>query len=455
MRGFRAAIAAVAALGLIACCCSGAWALESDQAKDVSVKDDKGSVNSGTLTLQTTKGETIAKVDVKNGKASIPPEVQHKIATEKKIKVVVYNGETGETSKPKKDITPAALYTGVDTAALASAAVSAVSTAAAVQTTNASSYLGYQSNFWVTLGGQLAFTRDNATGNFFGPGTGGGSLLTDHTGLTSFGFRGGVYTTFAPDLYGGLMFNVLTTPANLPNQFGMTPSGIAVTSRVVPSSPTFDFLGRVGYHVAGILGGERGFDLYVLGGAEWSRFNGETIAPSPGDFFIQSKTVAAPVAGAGFGFCGWTNGTCSAEVVVEYQFIDNHTSWFTGVTPSSSGLVSLGAENRVTVGVDIPLGSWGWRGPYGQWTVPSDVRLKHDIVQVGALANGLHLYRFRYDWSDQDFVGVMAQEVQQIMPDAVVPGPYGYLAVDYGKVGIELKTWEEFVAANPEMANLQ
>jgi outer membrane immunogenic protein len=89
-----------------------------------------------------------------------------------------------------------------------------------------------------------------------------------------------------------------------------------------------------------------------------------------------------------------------------------------------------------------------------QWTIPSDVRLKRDIVPVGRLANGLHLYRFHYAWSDQLYVGVMAQEVQQVMPEAVVPGPYGYLAVDYGKVGTELKTWDEFVASNPVPVDL-
>jgi opacity protein-like surface antigen len=88
-----------------------------------------------------------------------------------------------------------------------------------------------------------------------------------------------------------------------------------------------------------------------------------------------------------------------------------------------------------------------------QWAIPSDVRLKRDIVPVGRLSNGLHLYRFRYEWSDQLYVGVMAQEVQQIMPEAIVRGPYGYLVVDYGKVGTELRTWDEFVASNPVTAD--
>ena len=47
----------------------------------------------------------------------------------------------------------------------------------------------------------------------------------------------------------------------------------------------------------------------------------------------------------------------------------------------------------------------------------SDIRLKEDIVPLVQLGNGLELYRFRYKGSDRTaYVGVMAQEVQQIEP---------------------------------------
>jgi hypothetical protein len=74
----------------------------------------------------------------------------------------------------------------------------------------------------------------------------------------------------------------------------------------------------------------------------------------------------------------------------------------------------------------------------------SDVRLKRDIVQVGRLDNGIGIYRFRYNWSDQTYVGVLAQEVQQIIPDSVVTGPDGYLRVDYAKLGMPLLTWSQW-----------
>ena len=60
---------------------------------------------------------------------------------------------------------------------------------------------------------------------------------------------------------------------------------------------------------------------------------------------------------------------------------------------------------------------------------------RRDIVPVGRLANGLGLYRYRYLWSDTDYVGVMAQEVELVRSDAVVRGSDGYLRVDYDALG--------------------
>jgi hypothetical protein len=77
----------------------------------------------------------------------------------------------------------------------------------------------------------------------------------------------------------------------------------------------------------------------------------------------------------------------------------------------------------------------------------SDVRLKHDITPVGELASGLGLYRYRYLWSDTAYVGVMAQEVAAVMPEAVQRGADGYLRVDYSRLGLRLQTWDEWVAA--------
>ena len=82
----------------------------------------------------------------------------------------------------------------------------------------------------------------------------------------------------------------------------------------------------------------------------------------------------------------------------------------------------------------------------GEEIVSSDIRLKRDIAQIGRLDNGLGLYRYRYLWSDTVYVGVMAQEVALIRPDAVVHGLDGYLRVNYGRLGLHLMTLPEWQA---------
>lgn len=64
----------------------------------------------------------------------------------------------------------------------------------------------------------------------------------------------------------------------------------------------------------------------------------------------------------------------------------------------------------------------------------SDRRLKENIRHIGQLANGLVTYAFNYiGGSDQQF-GVMAQEVLQVLPEAVSHDASGYMYVDYRKV---------------------
>jgi len=76
----------------------------------------------------------------------------------------------------------------------------------------------------------------------------------------------------------------------------------------------------------------------------------------------------------------------------------------------------------------------------------SDVRLKRDIVQIGQLASGPHIYRYRYLWDDTFYVGVMAQEIAVTVPDAVVRDNDGYLRVAYDRLGLKLMTWDEWLA---------
>ena len=71
--------------------------------------------------------------------------------------------------------------------------------------------------------------------------------------------------------------------------------------------------------------------------------------------------------------------------------------------------------------------------------IPSDLRLKTDIQQVGTTAHNLPLYAFRYVGNDEQYEGVMAQDVLEVMPSAVSVGKDGYYRVRYEMLGIKLR----------------
>jgi len=73
---------------------------------------------------------------------------------------------------------------------------------------------------------------------------------------------------------------------------------------------------------------------------------------------------------------------------------------------------------------------------------PSDRRLKQNIIKIGnhPLGFGLYLFDYKPEYrercGDGRHFGVMADEVEKVMPSAVVPGFGGFKAVNYGQIGI-------------------
>jgi hypothetical protein len=93
-------------------------------------------------------------------------------------------------------------------------------------------------------------------------------------------------------------------------------------------------------------------------------------------------------------------------------------------------------------------GGGGGRGGGGR---RSDLALKHDIVLLGHLDNGLGYYRFSYLGSSKAYVGVMAQQVEGLMPEAVTRGRDGYLRVYYDKLGLTFRTYRDWLAAGAQI----
>jgi hypothetical protein len=92
-------------------------------------------------------------------------------------------------------------------------------------------------------------------------------------------------------------------------------------------------------------------------------------------------------------------------------------------------------------------GGGGGRGGGGGGGRRSDIALKHDIVLLGHLDSGIGFYRFSYNGSERAYVGVMAQDVQMVAPEAVTRGRDGYLRVFYDKLGVKFQTYQQWIAS--------
>ena len=98
---------------------------------------------------------------------------------------------------------------------------------------------------------------------------------------------------------------------------------------------------------------------------------------------------------------------------------------------SAVGSIAGGlAGNFLVPGIGGALGAKLGGGLGG--SIGSDRRLKSNIVPIGKTAGGHNLYE--YDIAGRRERGVMAQELQQTLPEAVSRGMAGYLMVDYSKV---------------------
>ena len=101
-------------------------------------------------------------------------------------------------------------------------------------------------------------------------------------------------------------------------------------------------------------------------------------------------------------------------------------------------LAAANAQNAANAGMTSGLFSLGGAGIIAA----SDIRMKENIVPVGFLPNGLPVYEYEYKQEFKDnplaghgkFIGVMAQEVEQVMPEAVITLSNGYKAVNYGAI---------------------
>ena len=99
------------------------------------------------------------------------------------------------------------------------------------------------------------------------------------------------------------------------------------------------------------------------------------------------------------------------------------------------GQVLQGAGESASI-----YGTGGFTGNTG-FSGFSDRRLKQDIVRIGTdETTALPLYEFSYIWNPVErFIGVMADEVEQLFPQAIINTDLTFKMVNYDLLGIEFR----------------
>jgi Chaperone of endosialidase len=113
------------------------------------------------------------------------------------------------------------------------------------------------------------------------------------------------------------------------------------------------------------------------------------------------------------------------STVQGYQAAPSPVSQIAGL--GTAGIAGLGLYNALNTGTT------------------SDIRTKENIELVGWLPNGLPVYEFEYkpefkaEAGEGRYRGVMAQDVEKVIPDAIVTMANGYKGIKYALVGTEME----------------
>lgn len=214
--------------------------------------------------------------------------------------------------------------------------------------------------------------------------------------------------------------------------FGNISGSTDVNCRAICSTSTTHLgtlEGRLGY----AFGSGRTL-AYLKGGAAWGN-----IKMDVGGFPGSETNNWGWAVGAGLEYKIAPNWSLK----VEYNHID--------LGRGSCDPFGCGGNATSPLAVDRVVGGFNY-----SWSTTgvnlSDIRVKRDIARLAHLDNGLGVYRFRYLDDDQTYVGVMAQEVQKIAPDAVEAGYDGTLYVNYARLGLRMLTWEQWTEAQSVIA---
>ena len=123
--------------------------------------------------------------------------------------------------------------------------------------------------------------------------------------------------------------------------------------------------------------------------------------------------------------------------------------------------IENGAKGEISDGYG---GRYQFDIPFGGCSLPtvnccieeSDIRLKTDIQALGETPSGISIYRYKYlkDENQTEYVGVMAQDLVETYPNALVIGEDGYYRVKYSELGMQMVRFEKYEKYGMNAVNL-
>ena len=116
----------------------------------------------------------------------------------------------------------------------------------------------------------------------------------------------------------------------------------------------------------------------------------------------------------------------------------------TGLALLSAGLQGASAGMSWSSGMSNAGYTWGgWGTGYqklgasGQYMRSSTRLLKENIFKLGTSKEGHNVYKFNYKGNPTNYIGVIAEEVQKLKPEAVFRMANGFLGVNYDQIDVD------------------
>lgn len=172
---------------------------------------------------------------------------------------------------------------------------------------------------------------------------------------------------------------------------------------------------------------------------------------------VQNKVINSALDGKLSTSGGTVSGTTSINYVsfpaagnirttsTEYELLLNYSQggWLTllgkDFNRADKGGFIIGTSSSANL-TGLPDGSLSWNGTFSATTLKatSDKRKKTNITETSADLSAIKAYRYKFkepSEADKGFhVGLIAQEVEKVLPEAVSKDDKGFLTLDYNAV---------------------